>query len=69
MKQGSEEEKQGDGNERKQGKWRGIVTVEGPPIPFSPFSLTDCTLLNHFSFEDFVAVAFPDIAGDLDTQI
>ena len=45
------------------------VTVEGPPIPFSPFSLTDCTLLNHFSFEDFVAVAFPDIAGDLDTQI
>ena len=24
MKQGSEEEKQGDGNERKQGKWRGM---------------------------------------------
>ena len=45
------------------------VTVEEPPIPFSPFSLTDCTLLNHFSFEDFVAVAFPDIAGDLDIQI
>ena len=46
-----------------------IVTVEGPPIPFSPFSPTDCTLLRHFSFEDFVAVAFPDIAGDLDIQI
>ena len=46
-----------------------VVTVEGPPIPFSPFSLADCTLLNHFSFEDFVAVAFPDIAGDLDIQI
>ena len=45
------------------------VTVEGPPIPFSPFSLADCTLLDHFSFNDFVAIAFPDIAGDLDIQI
>ena len=45
------------------------VTVDGPPIPFSPFSLADCTLLNHFSFNDFVAVAFPDIAGDLNVQI
>ena len=45
------------------------VTVEDVPIPFSPFSLTDCTMLNHFSFEDFVAIAFPDIAGDLDIQI
>ena len=48
---------------------RGNVTVEGPPIPFSPFSLADCTLINHFSFDDFVAVAFPDIAGDLNIQI
>ena len=47
----------------------GNVTVEGPPIPFSPYSLADCTLLNHFSFDDFVAVAFPDIAGDLSIQI
>ena len=47
----------------------GNVTVEGPPIPFSPFSLTDCTLLNHFSFDNFVAIAFPDIAGDLNIQI
>ena len=46
----------------------GNVMVERPPVPFSPFSLTDCTLLNHFSFEDFVAVAFPDIAGDLNIQ-
>ena len=46
-----------------------VVTVEDPPIPFSPFSLTDCTMLSHFSFNDFVAVAFPDIAGDLDIQI
>ena len=45
------------------------VTVEGPPIPFSPFSLADCTMLSHFSFNDFVAVAFPDLAGDLDDQI
>ena len=46
-----------------------LVTVEEPPIPFSPFSLTDCTMLSHFSFNDFVAIAFPDIAGDLDIQI
>ena len=45
------------------------VTVEGPSISFSPFSLADCTLLNHFSFDDVVAVAFPDIAGDLNIQI
>ena len=47
----------------------GNVTVEEPPIPFSPFSLADCTMLNHFSFNDFIAIAFPDIAGDLDVQI
>ena len=46
-----------------------VVTVENPPIPFSPFSLADCTMLSHFSFNDFVAIAFPDIAGDLDIQI
>ena len=45
------------------------VMVEEPPIPFSPFSLTDCTMLSHFSFNDFVAIAFLDIAGDLDIQI
>ena len=47
----------------------GNVTIEEPPIPFSPFSPTDCTMLSHFSFNDFVAVAFPDLARDLDTQI
>ena len=47
----------------------GNVTVENSPVSFSPFSLTDCTLLEHFSFNDFIAVAFPDIAGDLDIQI
>ena len=47
----------------------GNVMVENPPIPFSPFSLTDCTMLSHFSFNDFIAIAFPDLAGDLDTQI
>ena len=46
-----------------------FVTIEDVPIPFSPFSAADCTMLNHFSFEDFVAIAFPDIAGDLDIQI
>ena len=48
---------------------RGNVTVEGPPISFSPFSSVDCTMLNHFSFNDFIAIAFPDIVGDLDIQI
>ena len=47
----------------------GNVTIEDVPIPFSPFSAADCTMLNHFSFEDFVAIAFPDLAGDLDIQI
>ena len=47
----------------------GNVTVEDPPILFSPFSLADCTMLNHFSFNDFITVAFPDLAGDLDIQI
>ena len=51
-----------------QGNDGGNVTVEDPPISFSPFSLTDCTLISYFSFDDFAAVAFPDIAGDLDTQ-
>ena len=46
-----------------------FVTIENPPIPFSPFSLTNCTMLSHFSFNDFVAIAFPDLAGDLDVQI
>ena len=45
------------------------VTVEDPPVPFSPFSPADCTMLSHFSFNDFIAIAFPDIAGDLDVQI
>ena len=45
------------------------VTVEGPPISFSPFSSADCTMLSHFSFNDFIAVAFPDLARDLDIQI
>ena len=45
------------------------VTIEDAPIPFSPFSAVNCTMLNHFSFEDFVAIAFPDLAGDLDIQI
>ena len=47
----------------------GNVMIEDPPISFSPFSLTDCTMLSHFSFNDFIAIAFPDLAGDLDIQI
>ena len=47
----------------------GNVTIEEAPTWFSPFSLVDCMLLSHFSFNDFIAVAFPDLARDLDTQI
>ena len=47
----------------------GNVTVEDPPTSFSPFSSVNCTMLSHFSFNDFIAVAFPDLAGDLDIQI
>ena len=43
--------------------------VEEAPISFSPFSSVDCMLLSHFSFNDFIAVAFLDLAGDLDVQI
>ena len=50
-------------------KDEGNVTVEEPPIPFSPFSSADCTMISHFSFNDFIAITFPDIAGDLDLQI
>ena len=53
----------------KEPRPNGSVMVEGPPIPFSPFSVADCTMLSHFSFNDFIAVAFPDLAGDLDIQI
>ena len=48
---------------------RGNVTVEEVPTSFSPFSLVDCMLLSHFSFNDFVVVAFPDLVRDLDIQI
>ena len=39
------------------------------PTSFSPFSLTNCTLYSHFSFDDFVMIAFPDLTGDLDNLI
>ena len=52
-----------------QGYKRGNVTVEEAPTSFSPFSLVDCTLLSHFSINDFITVAFPDLAGDLNNQI
>ena len=52
-----------------QGYERGNAMVEEAPTSFSPFSLVNCILLSHFSFNDFVAVAFPDLARDLDIQI
>ena len=52
-----------------QGYEGGNVMVEEPPISFSPFTLVDCTALSHFSFNDFVAVAFPDLAKDLEIPI
>ena len=41
-----------------------FVMVEEAPTSFSPFSLVDCILLSHFSFNDFITVAFPDLARD-----
>ena len=52
-----------------QGYEGGNVIVEEAPTSFSPLSLVDCMLLSHFSFNDFIAVAFPDLARDLDIQI
>ena len=45
------------------------VTVIEDPISFSPVPSTNCTLYSHFSFNDFVRIAFPDLIGDLDDQI
>ena len=52
-----------------QGYEGGNVTVWEAPTSFSPFSLTDCTLYSHFSFDDFVRIAFLDLTRDLDAQI
>ena len=52
-----------------QGYEGGNVTVMEAPTSFSLFSQTDCTLYSHFSFEDFVMIAFPDLTGDLDDLI
>ena len=52
-----------------QGYDGGNVTVVEAPISFSPFPSTDCTLYSHFSFDDFVMIAFPDLTRDLDDQI
>ena len=52
-----------------QGYEGGGVMVMEAPTSFSPFSPTDCTLYSHFSFDDFVMVAFPDLTGDLDNLI
>ena len=45
------------------------VMVQEAPTSFSPFSLANCTLLSYFSFNDFIAIAFLDLARDLDIQI
>ena len=44
------------------------VMVEEVPTLFSPFSLVNCMLLLHFSFNDFITVAFLDLARGLNTQ-
>ena len=46
-----------------------VVMVEEAPISFSPFSLADCSLFSHFSFDDFIVTAFPDLAEDLDLNL
>ena len=41
-----------------QGYERGNVTVVDALTSFSPFSSADCTLYSHFSFNNFVTIAF-----------
>ena len=52
-----------------QGYEGGNVMVQEAPTSFSPFMTVDCMLLSYFSFNDFVTLAFPDLAEDLDIQI
>ena len=44
----------------------GNVTVEDPPISFSPFTLADCMLFSHFSFNDWVATRLSRRSGHPD---
>ena len=44
-----------------QGYEGGNVMVMEAPTPFSLFSPTNCTLYSHFSFNDFVMIAFLDL--------
>ena len=46
-----------------------FVMVMEAPTSFSLFSPTDCTLYSHFSFDNFVMIAFPDLTRDLDNPI
>ena len=52
-----------------QGYEGGNVMAMEAPTPFSLFSPTNCTLYSHFSFDDFVMIAFLDLTGDLDDPI
>ena len=45
------------------------VMVMEAPTSFSLFSPTNCTLYSHFSFNNFVMIAFPDLTRDLDDLI
>ena len=54
---------------QSQGYEGGSVTVQEAPISFSLFSGMDCLLFSHFSFDDFILLAFLDLAKDLDVQI
>ena len=69
QQQGMHEQQQGKGGRVVATTAVAGVTVEETPTSFSPFSLVNCMLLSHFSFNDFIAVAFPDLTGDLDAQI
>ena len=52
-----------------QGYEGGNVMVIEAPTSFSPFSSTNCMLYSHFSFDDFIMIAFPDLTKDLEAQI
>ena len=59
---------EGRGNNVVGVRFKGVTVVEDP-TSFSPFPSTDCMLYSHFSFEDFVMIAFPDLTRDLNDQI
>ena len=50
-------------------KWLSIVQLTAEKGEKGIGGFSTVTLLSHCSFNDFIVVAFPDLARDLDIQI